>query len=1845
MKSAALLALLTLSPASSLLADPIIGNLNGDSVSWPGVGGIVTLDAGGNGTAFDAGLGALNGGQGDWSGATLTVQRGGTAIPSDILGFHTAGALFTATGTSNGNLQSGGQIFAVFTNTGGVLGITFTGSGTTATTALVNDILRRITYLNDTPSGDATLRFTLSNGTTSSAANVDVSSDTIYITNTIDTASVNIADGISFSEAVAIALADTTGSQTLVVAPSLAGQTVSTSAGGTLGENLTLDLDSASGVTLAGVSLYLNSGSTLRVVNGDSDTATITTALDGGGHLTKDGPGSVTLSGNNTFSGTTTVLAGTLLLNGGTALLDNGAVAISGGTLNVASSETIGSLMGTSGAVVLATGSTLTVGGNNAGTTFSGDINGNGGLIKIGDGTLSLGGTNTYNGATTLSAGGINASGGAAIGNNSAVTVASGATLTVMDAETIGSLSGLGNVVLGATLTTGGNNTSTGFLGAISSTNSSGITKVGSGAFTLGSSNSYTGGTTLTAGTLAVQTNSALGTGPITFNGGTLGITTTSALTIPNNVNMTADGGIVFVDDAEAIFSGAFSGTGALTVTGVINGPREILTLTNTGNSTAWSGTMTATNAAIQFAADSMLGSGAITLNSGSVLLATASTTVDNDVVIGGPGIIFSNTGNLVISGVVSGSGALTTGGTTGTTVTLSGNNIHTGSLTVAAAKLILSGGSAVNDNSAVTISNSTTLELATSETIGSLAGSSGNTLILGANTLTTGGNNTTTTFAGTIGGNGGGLTKNGNGTQILSGSNTFTGGVQISSGTLTVSGGSTIGNTATVNVASDATFNLTSGETIGALSGAGTVQLNANTLTTGGSDLSTTFSGTITGGGNLTKNGTGTFTLGGSNGHTSNVAISGGTLQLDAHLQGSVFVNFGTTLSGNGGTVAGPLNVNSGGTISPGGADIGSLVVTETLQMAVGSTVIAQINGITAGTGYDQITVGGTLNLSGPTLAVTHGYSSGSGDSYTVLLNNGPSAIMNAFSGLAEGGTVTAGGNGTVLTASYIGGTGNDFTLTAPINAAPVVTLSGSTTTFIEGDNTASTPVIIDPGITVSDTDSATLSSATVLITGNFHPSQDGLSFINNPATMGNITASYNNGTGLLSLSSSGATATLAQWQATLRSITYTNSSENPNTANRTISFVINDGILDGNTATKIVTVTSVNDAPVNSVPGAQTVPQDGSLTFSSGNGNAISISDADAGNANVRVTLTATNGLINLGGTSNLTFLVGTGNGDATMTFEGIISHINSALSGLTFIPTPGYFGSSTLHIDTDDLGISGNGGAMTDTDTVTIQVIQSTPSVTSVSSPTPDGSHKIGDVIQIAVSFSTPVIVDTAGGTPTLLLETGAVDRTATYTSGSGTTTLIFSYIVQTGDSSSDLDYTSVSALSTNSGTIRNASNADAILTLPAPGTIDSLGANKALFIDGIAPAVLSVGVPNPYIFKNGENIDLAVTFSEPVTVTGFPTIAIHLDHGGPILAVFSSGSGSATLDFRATVGPNQADITGITVEPVIDLAGGTLRDTAGNNASLTLSNIADATQVLVDSSPPTVTAPIPDQTLVTGDPSVTINLNNHFADLGSTSLLFTPSNTDSAKATSAISGSILTLTPLANGTTTITVEASDLNGGTVTDAFLVTIGTSQPTALQLASTATFNNQTSLFEVTVNVTNTTPYPINGFRLNAGFSAYLAAHPSLRLYNATLTTAPGIAHVDHPFPVAVDATVSVKLAFYTSTRLFPDPFNPILTVETLAASQLPGTDGSGVQAQILNLPDQTKLIEFPAEIGKWYRVRYTSDFSNWHDSPVPLQAGSTRMQWIDSGPPFTDSPPSDASARFYTVTEIAAP
>ena len=215
--------------------------------------------------------------------------------------------------------------------------------------------------------------------------------------------------------------------------------------------------------------------------------------------------------------------------------------------------------------------------------------------------------------------------------------------------------------------------------------------------------------------------------------------------------------------------------------------------------------------------------------------------------------------------------------------------------------------------------------------------------------------------------------------------------------------------------------------------------------------------------------------------------------------------------------------------------------------------------------------------------------------------------------------------------------------------------------------ENTAA--AAIDTSLTVSDPDNALLDHARVRVSGNYVDGEDVLAFTDQLGIIG----VWDAGTGTLVLIGA---ASPADYQTALRSVTYRNLSEHPSTAQRTVSFVANDGIADGAIATRRIGVTAVNDPPANTVPGSQTTTEDTPLGFSIGGGNEIRIADVDAEANPVKVTLTATNGVLTLAQTNGLTF-VGGSNGTSLMTVTALVSDLNAALNGMSFNPTADYAG----------------------------------------------------------------------------------------------------------------------------------------------------------------------------------------------------------------------------------------------------------------------------------------------------------------------------------------------------------------------------------------------------------------------------------------------------------------------------------------------------------------------------------------------------------------------------------------
>jgi fibronectin-binding autotransporter adhesin len=406
--------------------------------------------------------------------------------------------------------------------------------------------------------------------------------------------------------------------------------------------------------------------------------------------------------------------------------------------------------------------------------------------------------------------------------------------------------------------------------------------------------------------------------------------------------------------------------------------------------------------------------------------------------------VTVSNAGTtLTISGVISGAGGLTKGGAG--TLVLSAVNTYTGVTTINAGAVSIAADAGLGTAPGAAtpgkiVFGGGTLLTTTSFTLATNRGIA----LTGPGTISTD-PGTTLTYGGIIAG-AGSLTKAGTGVLLLSGASTYTGATAINAGTLRLGTANAIGSGSAVTVAAGATFDLAGfSDIIGSLAGAGTVTSSAAgalTLTAGGNNSTTTFSGLMQNGSGtvaLTKTGTGTLILSGANTYSGTTTASAGTLIVNgSQATSAVSVNGGTV--GGTGTVGAISSTASGGTVAPGQGGPGILRSGNVNWSSGSPTFVVELNGTTAGSGYDQLSVTGTVNLTGSRLSGTMGFSPPAGATFTIINNDGSDAIVGTFAGLPEGSPVVLGGQS--FTISYVGGSGNDVVLGV---AKPNLTLSNT--------------------------------------------------------------------------------------------------------------------------------------------------------------------------------------------------------------------------------------------------------------------------------------------------------------------------------------------------------------------------------------------------------------------------------------------------------------------------------------------------------------------------------------------------------------------------------------------------------------------------------------------------------------------------------------------------------------------------------------------------------------------------------------------------------------------------------
>ena len=747
--------------------------------------------------------------------------------------------------------------------------------------------------------------------------------------------------------------------------------------------------------------------------------ASVANSLVSTGAFTQSGVGTTTLSGSNSYAGTTIITNGLLDFATTKALYGANTNAWKATNVMIASNAAIAfgvTNYGTNNLQVLLQRLTTNAGfGLNAGASFGLDdvgtnysftnnlgdsVNGSLGLTVLGNGTVTLLGRSTYTGPTVLSTGTLLFGTGGALSPNSAIT----------DNDTLGFI-GTNNLTQGTDFA------------AISGTGI--MIQNGTGTTTLANSNSYAGGTTVQTGTLQVTTN-----GVINHAYGDLDIATTaSAAFLLNGGSVYNNGGIVGY---------AANYTGTATV-----------------NGGSWN------NASFLLVGE--LGTGSLSVNGGTVSNATA-TIADQ---IGSSGLAavnggsWNNSGDLIVGNA--GNGTLTIGGSgtvTGSTNGLLGAAVL-GNQTGSAGTVTMSGGSWINSGDLIVGNNGTGALTITSGTlsngynnigaaIGYLTGSTGSVTMSGGTWINDGYLLVGSSGTGSMAMSGGIMSSYGGSIGDSAGSTgsmTVSGGIWSNNelyvgysgtGTLTISGTGTVsvgGGAGPVTIASQAgsvgTLNFgTNGGSAGTLSagtiafgsGAGVINFNQTNATT--------LSGSISGNGTVNQLGTGTTTLTGNNSYTGTTTISAGTLQIG---NGGASGTLGTTNVIDNGTLA--LNrsdvVTLGNTISGTGAFI---------QKGTGTTTLTGNNSYT-----------GTTTISAGTLQIGNGGASGTLGT-TNVIDNGTLAL-NRSDVVTLGNTIS--GTGAFIQK----GTGTT-TLTGNNSYTGTTTISAGTLKLGAGASLASTNI-----------------------------------------------------------------------------------------------------------------------------------------------------------------------------------------------------------------------------------------------------------------------------------------------------------------------------------------------------------------------------------------------------------------------------------------------------------------------------------------------------------------------------------------------------------------------------------------------------------------------------------------------------------------------------------------------------------------------------------------------------------------------------------------------------------------
>jgi uncharacterized repeat protein (TIGR01451 family) len=552
------------------------------------------------------------------------------------------------------------------------------------------------------------------------------------------------------------------------------------------------------------------------------------------------------------------------------------------------------------------------------------------------------------------------------------------------------------------------------------------------------------------------------------------------------------------------------------------------------------------------------------------------------------------------------------------------------------------------------------------------------------------------------------------------------------------------------------------------------------------------------------------------------------------------------------------------------------------------------------------------------------------------------------------------------------------------------------------------------------------------------------------------------------------------------------------------------------------------------------------------------------------------------------------------------------------------------------------------------------------------------QLADTLPASVGFVSASVSNSPGGQFSQPLFSNGAVTTSAASFGSNSAVVLF-ITVTPGAAGTLTNVASVTTTTTNLAAGSTLSTS-VITTVVAPAAPTAL----IVTLQATPPRTLLVGSNLLYTVTltnttaNAADVQLVDTL--PASV-GFVSASVSNSPGGQFSQpVFSNG---AVTTSAGSFGSNSAVVLFITVTPG---AAGTLTNVA--SATTTTTNLAAGTTLsasvvttVVAPAAPTalivaVQATPPGSVLVGSNLLYTVTLTNSAANAGDVWLtdILPPgvtflkasvtNNPGGAFSAPTLTNNVVT-TMAANfspdSTAVLLITVTPTVAGNLTNVVTVTSDTPDrdPTGTNHAATVTstvvppvasgklsiqfspatfngtnFNHQTGLYEQTVQVNN-----LSGFTAAAVRVAVLDLPSSVKLYNATGTTN-GAPYVEYDQPVATGSNVVFVLEYYDSTREAFVSTNFLATI--VAPVVVPAPAGTSFLLDTAPFMSQGQLtIEFASVPGHTYVVQYSSDMRTWQTATPPIVAEDTRTQWIDAGPPETESPPGSPGQRFYRIVQ----